>query len=917
MVEINIHSQQVPPFRACREISKPPVQIFTDVSTSSTWNSLIVNNLQCSRFILAIALVLWLSCSFVAAQDVPKSVIEQNATNQAEIRDHTTAVEKQVQDLIDELEANGISGNDVKMLEAVKSKLTDLSGPEMTQVLEALKSAAADNNPVTSQQSAYTAYADQKSILSQLGHLLVEFEQHQAASRLAEKFRDLMDREGSTTKATEDVQRKFMNRPPLAMMLDRTLKTTVQVLESEQQSISDDLGSVTEQLNKAAQLNGQLNNPIQKAQDELKDGQIQLALNQASSDIQAGNLADALIQQKNARDQLRQIAKDLDPVSKAEALAQATSDLQKLIDSQKGLLDSTQAFRGNRTDLLQMDAKQGDLADDADTLQHDVQAVSPDAAGSIKEASKQMQESWKFLRPVTFASGKSTTAQQSAITSLQEAEQRLQKALADAKTSAADPDAQAKALDDLQKKIANAQQQQQQTSDQVKNALNNPAAPDNNALAQAQKDQATLQQQTADLAQEAQQAAASPATSADIQAAANAMDQAQKDLSNPNKMQNAQASQQAAQQALADAGKQLQKDAATTSPSPTPGDKSDPSQTAQNDPNSAATPEADPTDQLQKQLQDVQQQQQKASDQTKQALNDPAPSSGLNKLNQAKQSQKDVAEQAQAMQQQTAEVSPEAGQALQKAAESMDQAQKALSDPSKATNAPSAQKAAQDALADAKKKLDDAAEAEKTTPGQLSQAAKDLQQAQKALASSATPNSPSADPSKGSPSADAAKELSKANQALAAIAKNPSTPANVAASAKDAQNAIAQAQQSSGKGDSASASSQAAAAQQAVAQAQSQMAQSSSTAASPSSQQPGNPSQAQTPGATPPHGVGSGGNQGGNMTTASTNDGKFVSFISRDRAAIDQSKTEKRPEDYAPQIDQYLKNLADQSSSTP
>jgi len=45
--------------------------------------------------------------------------------------------------------------------------------------------------------------------------------------------------------------------------------------------------------------------------------------------------------------------------------------------------------------------------------------------------------------------------------------------------------------------------------------------------------------------------------------------------------------------------------------------------------------------------------------------------------------------------------------------------------------------------------------------------------------------------------------------------------------------------------------------------------------------------------------------------------GKFVTVASRDRAAIEQTQSEKRPQEYAPMIDQYMKNLADQSSAAP
>ena len=43
---------------------------------------------------------------------------------------------------------------------------------------------------------------------------------------------------------------------------------------------------------------------------------------------------------------------------------------------------------------------------------------------------------------------------------------------------------------------------------------------------------------------------------------------------------------------------------------------------------------------------------------------------------------------------------------------------------------------------------------------------------------------------------------------------------------------------------------------------------------------------------------------------------KFITVQGRQRVAIGTSQAEKRPQEYAPQIDQYMKNLADQSSSS-
>jgi hypothetical protein len=57
-----------------------------------------------------------------------------------------------------------------------------------------------------------------------------------------------------------------------------------------------------------------------------------------------------------------------------------------------------------------------------------------------------------------------------------------------------------------------------------------------------------------------------------------------------------------------------------------------------------------------------------------------------------------------------------------------------------------------------------------------------------------------------------------------------------------------------------------------------------------------------------------GGNNGkGTMHGVSGSD-KFISLAARERAAVGESQEEKRPQEYAPMIDQYMKNLADQAS---
>ena len=63
-----------------------------------------------------------------------KSEVLQNTADQQDVRQHTAVVVAQAQALIDELAANGISGDDVKVLNATKAALTNLSGPEMERL---------------------------------------------------------------------------------------------------------------------------------------------------------------------------------------------------------------------------------------------------------------------------------------------------------------------------------------------------------------------------------------------------------------------------------------------------------------------------------------------------------------------------------------------------------------------------------------------------------------------------------------------------------------------------------------------------------------------------------------------------------------------------------------------------------------
>ena len=722
-----------------------------------------------------------------------KNQILQNKTDELEVRLHTAAVVIQIQSLIDELAANGISGDDIKVLNTTKAVLSNLSSKEMERVIASLQKAGETPGTKTGQQSVVDAYAGQKGIILQFRQILKEYEQRQAAYELPVRFKELTDRQTETMRTTGAVAATAAgkNQNELSTMQ----QTTEQIVQADQEALGNEVALAVQQLDKAVQgSTGDEGKALQQAQQDLKGGQLQKALDQANDNLKAGQLLKALNAQTVARDELRRVTKDLNPPTTAvDALMATAADLAKLIEEQKNLLDQTNAAVDVKPRVIGLDEKQGILVDETNLMQQDLQSLSPTASGLVKDAINPMQDSRAELKGAGFT--KAATSQQETIAKLEEAQKQLQQQIADAQKAAEDAAKNpVAALQDLQKQIQADMQQQQQVTKQTDQAAN-ASPPDPDATAKAQQQQSQLQQQTS------------------------------------------------------------------------------------------------------------------AMEQTAQPLSLPA------------------------------------SQALATAADQMNQAQQAMADPATAANAPAAQQAAQAALAQANQAVaQQIAQAQQQTadPAALAAAANDLQKAQDAVSSAIADTAPAADgttpaatPPAAAPSmADAQAALAAAAQDTQAAAATPGLPDAAAAAVADAKADIGKGEEAAAKGDAPDTAAAAAAAEGALAQAQASVA-----LAQAGMQTPGPPMAGEPPGPPgppmpgmpgmtpePPHPdapstdgakIVSGGSTDKGKLHNALGTGKFVTVASRDRAAIDQTQAEKRPQEYAPMIDQYMKNLADQSSSSP
>jgi hypothetical protein len=759
----------------------------------------------------------------VCAQDATKNSILQNKADQQDVRQHTAVLSEQIQGLIDELTENGISGDDIKVLATTKAVLNNLSAQEMQRVLTSLQKAGDNAGTRTGEQSLVDAYGTQKGIVLEFKQILKEYEQRQAADILPAKFKDLTDRQTQVMWNTAQVATESAGKSQAE--LNTMQQTTAQIVQTDQNALVNDVATAKQMLDKAAQnATGDQGQAMQQAQKDIDDGKLQAALDKANADLAAGHLLQATTEQKDARDMLRQVSKDLNPpTTTVDALTDNAATIAKIIDEEKDLLLQTNAAVGVRPRPTGLDEKQGILVDKTNSLQQDMQATSPAAAAIVKDAIDPMQLARAALSPHGQLP-KAASSEQDAIDKLQQAAQQMTQQVADAQKAAdeAAKDSNQK-LQQLQQQIQQAQQAQNQV------AQNTAQAGDNaQAQAQAQQQQNQLQQATQNMQQ-----AASPLSLAASQALANAqqaMQQAQQ-AQQANNTQQAQQAQQQASQDLQQANQAVQQTLAQNQQQAT-----DPSQLAQ------------------------------ASNQLQQAQNDV--SNALADTQQQQQGQ-----QANSQQQQQSSSQQQTGSQQQANAQQSSQQQKSGSQQASSQQSGSQQSAAT------------------------------MQQAQQAL--------------------------TQAAQATQAAAATQGLPQAAQGAIQNAQQAIAQGQKAAAQGNAQATASAAASAQASLAQAQAAVAvaQAGMTpSSSPGSgqmmagQQPGQPQPGDAPPSanqSSPDGAQSltgGSNQKGQLHDT-TGNGRFITVMSRDRAAISETQAEPRPQEYSPMIDQYLKNLSDQATA--
>ena len=148
------------------------------------------------HFSRAVALALAMAFSLSAFAQSPRNErLLQSELKQQQIQKTTARVGDQLAGIIGEFERNGIAGEDVKVLRAIRTVLNRLSEKDMAQVVTLLQDAQKPGDDNASKKDVVQAYSGQKMITTQLKQLLLEYQRQQALYEMSIMLRGLAARQ--------------------------------------------------------------------------------------------------------------------------------------------------------------------------------------------------------------------------------------------------------------------------------------------------------------------------------------------------------------------------------------------------------------------------------------------------------------------------------------------------------------------------------------------------------------------------------------------------------------------------------------------------------------------------------------------------------------------------------------------------
>jgi hypothetical protein len=319
----------------------------------------------------------------------------QQELRQEQIKDTTGRVGAQLDVIIDEYERNGLSGDDVSVLKAIRSVLGDLTQEEIRKVITLLQSARNTTDPGESSENTLNAYAGQKSIIVQLRHLMLEYERQQILREIARRFRDLGRRQGVNMSETVALYKATLGRD--ARRSKESHRISLQLQATEQSTIQTETSILLKKLyDVVGKMDGLPAEKPRAAVVRAKESELGTIVANATEDLKESRLTSAAGNEQRARALFVELSRLLRPDRDAmTTLKEALKELEKTMVKQEVLVEETKQLAAAKKDedlRDEIEKRQMQVVDETAMISEDVAELAPVAASELKESIDQLQQ---------------------------------------------------------------------------------------------------------------------------------------------------------------------------------------------------------------------------------------------------------------------------------------------------------------------------------------------------------------------------------------------------------------------------------------------------------------------------------------------------------------------------------------------
>src|SRR3954454_12218700 len=243
-------------------------------------------------------LALLVAPSLLADNPTGNDRILQQELKQQQIRTTTQRVGDQLASIISEFDRNGIAGEDVKVLRAIRGVLGKLTDKDMDKVLAFLQEARMSADPNASTRKASDAYAGQKTIITQLKQLVLEYQRQQALYEISIRLKELANRQSANMWLGVWLANTTEGRP--LPSFNEGQKSNLKIQEIDQENIKEEVALVLKKLEKIGQeiTDGPAAERPRQALQQVKDGGLHPAMETAVVELKTGKLHSAADREK-------------------------------------------------------------------------------------------------------------------------------------------------------------------------------------------------------------------------------------------------------------------------------------------------------------------------------------------------------------------------------------------------------------------------------------------------------------------------------------------------------------------------------------------------------------------------------------------------------------------------------------------